>query len=225
MKFYEKDWFIILMLFIFFPVGLFLMWKYSKWNREAKIIISILFVVVGIFSGVNKTNENVDINDSNVNIETVKKDEYKEIKDNSKIILDTKNYYDMNADERKTINDLISKWDKLDEEFKNIYNDKKTQYESDKYYDTNYEGIIVSTVQEEVEKQLKSPKSADFPWNFDEYNITYQGETDDGLYMYTVTSYVDATNSFGAEIRTKYICAISVTKDLKNYKAIVVFDE
>ena len=54
MKIYEKTWFIIVMLIVFFPVGLFLMWKYSNWNKVVKIIISVIFglaLIVNMFGG------------------------------------------------------------------------------------------------------------------------------------------------------------------------------
>lgn len=48
-KWYEKNLAIVLLLIFFFPVGLFLMWKYSKWNKVVKIVISILLglIVIG----------------------------------------------------------------------------------------------------------------------------------------------------------------------------------
>lgn len=51
-KWYEKTWLIILLLIIFFPVGLFLMWR-SNWNKIAKISVSIFFAIgcVGAFCG------------------------------------------------------------------------------------------------------------------------------------------------------------------------------
>ena len=225
MKIYEKNWFIILMLVLFFPVGLFLMWKNAKWHKTVKIIISVLFAVMVIFSNGNKRSKNVETKDTNAEVETVKVDERKELQEKSKTILDSKDYYAMNEDERKTINELVKKWDdEIDYSFKSEYVDKKDQYEKDKYYDENYQGTIIANVQEEVKKQLMSPKSADFPWGFNEYNITYQGESEDGLYMYSVESYVDAENAFGAEIRSEYMCMIHVTKDLKQYRAVVVFE-
>ena len=225
MKIYEKNWFIILMLVLFFPVGLFLMWKNAKWHKTVKIIISVLFAVMVIFSNGSEESKNVETKDTNAEVETVKVDERKELQEKSKAILDSKDYYAMNEDERKTINELVKKWDdEIDYSFKSEYVDKKDQYEKDKYYDENYQGTIIANVQEEVKKQLKSPKSADFPWGFNEYNITYQGESDDGLYMYSVESYVDAENSFGAEIRSEYMCMIHVTKDLKQYRAVVIFE-
>lgn len=57
-KWYEKNLVIILFLIFFFPVGLFLMWKYSKWNKVVKIVISIFFGIVLISNlGSNKTNQ------------------------------------------------------------------------------------------------------------------------------------------------------------------------
>ena len=226
MKIYEKNWFIILMLVLFFPVGLFLMWKNAKWNKTVKIIISVLFAAAVIFSNGSEESKNVETKDTNAEVETVKVDERKELQEKSKTILDSKDYYAMNEDERKTINELVKKWDdEIDYSFKSEYVDKKDQYEKDKYYDENYQGTIIANVQEEVKKQLMSPKSADFPWGFNEYNITYQGESEDGLYMYSVESYVDAENAFGAEIRSEYMCMIHVTKDLKQYRATVIFNE
>ena len=176
MKIYEKNWFIILMLVVFFPVGLFLMWKNAKWHKTVKIIISVLFAAAVIFSNGSEESKNVETKDTNAEVETVKVDERKELQEKSKTILDSKDYYAMNEDERKTINELVKKWDdEIDYSFKSEYVDKKDQYEKDKYYDENYQGTIIANVQEEVKKQLMSPKSADFPWGFNEYNIACIG--------------------------------------------------
>lgn len=52
-KWYQKSWGIILMLILFFPVGIFLMWKYSDWNKIIKIIITAIlamFFLIGMVS-------------------------------------------------------------------------------------------------------------------------------------------------------------------------------
>lgn len=57
-KWYEKSGWIIFWLIVFFPVGLFLMWKYSDWKKIVKLIISVFFafgVVMSSFS-----SENID---------------------------------------------------------------------------------------------------------------------------------------------------------------------
>lgn len=44
MKFYQKTWFIILMLLVFAPVGIFLMWKFKpNWGKTAKYVLSVAF--------------------------------------------------------------------------------------------------------------------------------------------------------------------------------------
>ncbi|WP_214783255.1 hypothetical protein [Exiguobacterium sp. S3] len=48
MKFYQKTWFVVLMLLLFFPVGLFLMWRYQKFNQIARIIITVIIALAAI---------------------------------------------------------------------------------------------------------------------------------------------------------------------------------
>lgn len=55
--FYQKNWFIILTLIIFFPVGLFLMWKYSNWHKAAKIIVTSLFCLIIVFGIIDDSEE------------------------------------------------------------------------------------------------------------------------------------------------------------------------
>lgn len=43
MKFYQEKWFCILMLIMFFPVGIYLMFWYKHFNKVARIIITVFF--------------------------------------------------------------------------------------------------------------------------------------------------------------------------------------
>jgi hypothetical protein len=80
---------------------------------------------------------------------------------------------------------------------------------------------IIADVKTEVNKKLKSPKSASYPWGYDQYNIKEEdGATHEGFKRYTVKSYVDADNSFGASIRTNFVVVLEVNKD--NYYSISV---
>lgn len=47
-KLSQKTWFIILWLIVFFPVGLFLMWK-SSWNRIIKIVLTVI-IAIGVIN-------------------------------------------------------------------------------------------------------------------------------------------------------------------------------
>lgn len=55
--------------------------------------------------------------------------------------------------------------------------------------------------QDLVEKQLKSPSTADFPW----FDRTIHKNKDE---RYIIKSYVDSQNSYGATIRTNWHCDI-----------------
>lgn len=53
-----------------------------------------------------------------------------------------------------------------------------------------------------VKNQLKAPSTAKFPW-YDDSCVDSLGNS-----RYRVTSYVDAQNSFGAMLRSNYICEL-----------------
>ena len=55
--FYQSTWFVILMLLCWcFPIGLFLMWKYKKFNKNMRIIITALYAITffGIIASPSK---------------------------------------------------------------------------------------------------------------------------------------------------------------------------
>lgn len=71
-KWYKKTGWIIALLFLFFPVGLFLMWKYANWNKYVKIGISAFFVIALFIPSSSElekitlsadTSQNYDINE------------------------------------------------------------------------------------------------------------------------------------------------------------------
>lgn len=41
MKFYQKSWFIVLMLIVFAPLGIYLMFRYTNWRLPVKIILTL----------------------------------------------------------------------------------------------------------------------------------------------------------------------------------------
>lgn len=53
---YQRNWFIITLLVIFAPVGIFLVWKYANWKRSRKIIgtiASALLIIGALIIGLN----------------------------------------------------------------------------------------------------------------------------------------------------------------------------
>lgn len=67
-KWYQKPIGIIALLILFFPVGLYLMWKYATWNKSVKWVITVVFVlaVLGNMGG----NKNSSTNNSSSQIST-----------------------------------------------------------------------------------------------------------------------------------------------------------
>lgn len=54
---YQQQWFIIASLFFFFPVGLYLMWKYADWKKSIKLIITGILVLCIIFGRTVRTEK------------------------------------------------------------------------------------------------------------------------------------------------------------------------
>lgn len=91
-RFYQKTWFIILMLILLFPVGIFLMWKYTGWNKVVKIIVTVVicFFAYIFWAAPNDADhkgnvaekESISAKDeieSNEEVSTLTKEEAKEI--------------------------------------------------------------------------------------------------------------------------------------------------
>lgn len=58
--FYQSGWFTILFLIFFFPVGLYLMWRYKKFNMVARVIVSTFFAFV-LFSTIWGGSKDTDV--------------------------------------------------------------------------------------------------------------------------------------------------------------------
>ena len=59
--------------------------------------------------------------------------------------------------------------------------------------------------QECVKELLKSPSTAEFPYGSEQFVTQIDEDT------FIINSYVDSQNSFGAMLRTKYVCQITLT--------------
>lgn len=81
--------------------------------------------------------------------------------------------------------------------------------------------IIVKT-QTAVESQLKAPATASFPASFDSYQIKEVATGDDTIKQYSVSSYVDAENEFGAKLRNRFVVSLQFKSDMSGYKVLDV---
>lgn len=87
--------------------------------------------------------------------------------------------------------------------------------------DEETQGRLVATFQEEVSSKLKSPRSAKYPWSFKEYTFTSTpGSTHPGYARYQIDSYVDADNSYGANIRIYCRVVVDMKKSDGSYYLI-----
>lgn len=62
----------------------------------------------------------------------------------------------------------------------------------------------ITYCKELVKSRLKAPSTADFPWSI-------EAEAAPGEQIFTVNSYVDAQNAFGAMLRSYYTCRLKYT--------------
>lgn len=70
----------------------------------------------------------------------------------------------------------------------------------------NHMSVAYVCAQNKVKDSLKSPSTADFPW--ESYtDVTKELRKNE----FQIKSYVDSQNSFGAEVRTHYDCNVIVT--------------
>lgn len=86
-KWYQKNWFVILMLLFVFPVGLFLMWYFKKWNKPARWIVTIVILLACVFAIFDNSEEkDNDIKTSEENKTSDKKEptSKEDTKDDSK---------------------------------------------------------------------------------------------------------------------------------------------
>lgn len=58
-KWYHSNFGIIILLFIFFPLGFYFMWRYSKWDKKIKVGITVFLLLIFMTSG-KITNSNLN---------------------------------------------------------------------------------------------------------------------------------------------------------------------
>lgn len=64
-----------------------------------------------------------------------------------------------------------------------------------------------------VKQRLKSPASAEFPGTLDSDYAKTTVLSDTKPWKYKVTGVVDSHNSFGAKVRSTYVCTVSTSND------------
>src|SRR5690625_1425067 len=81
-KFYQTTWFIVLSLIFFFPLGLILMWRNTKFGKTARIVITVIFAFVTLSVFIDEeTSTELEEHDK---AEDITKESYNEKKKNDK---------------------------------------------------------------------------------------------------------------------------------------------
>lgn len=90
-KFYQKGWFVVLMLFIFFPVGLILMWANKNFNKTTRIVItSVIGVLIIIGAIIDEGEKEVEKKEEVVEVDKKEEPEEDKEENNVKEIKDKK---------------------------------------------------------------------------------------------------------------------------------------
>ncbi len=261
--FYQTTWFTILMLICCcFPIGLYTMWKYKKFNQPIRIIISAFFavsfaisVMTGSFSDESITSSTQEIVEESQTLEpTATEPEttvpelsnrdafiqalvanpdvteeaaasaydtitatlgFSEISDIDNI---SGTLFEANAD---TYHLKITVSDKLYMVIcgdYNMYEDDAVQYTKQDLDDRsigNNESAYYAIAKQIVSNSLKNPSDADF-CSSSECQMGRNKE------YVAVQGYVDATNSFGAQLRSKFVVEFKVI-DLSVFSYEVVY--
>lgn len=60
-----KNWVVVLLLIVFFPVGLYLMWAKTNWKKNTKIIVTVVvafLAIIGLISNASGSNSSNNTN-------------------------------------------------------------------------------------------------------------------------------------------------------------------
>lgn len=86
----------------------------------------------------------------------------------------------------------------------------KTDEEKAIQNEQNLKSTAYFNGQECVKELLKSPSTAEFPYGSEQFVTQIDEDT------FIINSYVDSQNSFGAMLRTQYVCQVTLI-DNENY--------
>lgn len=141
-KWYTKTWVVILLLILFWPIGLFLMWRYKKdWDKVLKIIITVLFIAAALFS-YGSSGENNNSSDVTDKVETSDKNETQNtIQNNDEVENDNIIDVDINDCHVKYINSEIST-NYVDEKCIVVYFEFTNNSNENKSFDYNIESKL-----------------------------------------------------------------------------------
>lgn len=72
-KWYKTNWFVFLMIILFFPVGLFLMWYFGKWNKTVRWIVTVAILLIASIAFITDDDSQYDTKSNDNKKENVSK--------------------------------------------------------------------------------------------------------------------------------------------------------
>lgn len=172
-KWYEKTPAIVLLLIFFFPVGLYLMWKYTNWTKAAKIGVSVLAGIVVIAALANPSSPNTDNTASEDNPKQT--DSAIEKHPEAKQPTPKPYAYDWNEEVSNTYWVLVEDFDNTNSDFKDRVKATIANFQNKVSFTTN---TLVSVT---------------------DSSITYKCETLAGKPDYTIQKYIACFNDAGGK--------------------------
>lgn len=191
-KWYQKTPVIILLIFAFFPLGLYLMWKYTDWSKAIKAVISAVVAIIALIAFIGDGTKPTATDSTTTTVSQTEKETVTTAED--------KGY---------TVTLIV-----INKKTDSIYSGDITLFENGKVvndindyiFDAADEGKFIYYAEEYVKQCLISPSTAKFPGLVLERNEWKVSRKKD---VVTISSYVDSQNGFGAMLRSNFIIQIS----------------
>lgn len=199
-KWYKQNITVIISLLIFFPVGLFLMWRHTEWKKRNKIIITAIFALLLIIPSGTDTDTSSQ-NDTEVVAESEPQSNDIEVEEVAKTeespeVIDTRD-----EDPIAAINGEI---DGLGE---------PEPFQSQKVYNNDIKNECITYAKETIKENIRTPGTVKFPKTMidaDAYEVVTCESTTADMDGYIVTGYFDAQNAFGALVRSDFIVQLEM---------------
>jgi len=172
-KFYNKKWFTILILILFTPVGIILMWKNNQWTKKTRIILSIIFGVYFIIMFIYSQPTEEEKAEEKAQQEQQEKEELKKLKDERK-----QEEKDRKKDE-KELKEVEKAKEEVEKEKKELEEEleKEKNKQKNKEKETNDKKSEKSNVEKELKGKMEKVSLSElisFKGSFDKEPYTIQ---------------------------------------------------
>lgn len=229
-KWYQKNITVIISLILFFPIGLFLMWKYTEWKRLTKIIVTValaLFFISLPSSDTNTSSQSSTEVTAEAESTESTGEESNEVQIEESATPDTTEVVETAEVTETPVEDPIAaingEVDGFEDSNVEPSSEETEEFKSHKVYDSSKIGECITYAKECVKNNIKTPGSAKFPKTIlepDAYTVVTCPSTTKDMDGYIITGYFDAQNGFGALVRADFMVQLEMND--KQWKSVDV---